>query len=362
LVLILNALAIIQQNQLQKQLEFKKLAIVHILSSIISLVIAIVTAMSGWGVWSLVAQQISLSSINSFLLILVTKWKPQRLFSLQAFRSLFKFGGFILLSNLFSTLANEIQGLLIGRMFAPSTLGYYNQAYRLEGSAANTVSSVLNQVTYPVMSSLQDNRQKLQSALRKFTQVPAFFCCPIMAFLIVAANPIIVIIYSEKWVDSVPYLQILCIAGVAVCLQGAANQAITAIGKSDVFFRWTIIKRTLTIILSVVGIFLAGMKGLLWFNVIGAWAVYVINGCLVEKYIGYSLYRQFMDILPYMILSSAIGVLTYYLSSFLDINLYLMAGIQLISIVTLYLAFCRILKLESFSFIVGIIKERLIRR
>lgn len=358
-VLILNALSIVQQNQLQKQLEFKKLAIVHILSSILSLVIAIVTAINGGGVWSLVAQQISLGFFNALFVYFAIRWKPIRVFSKQSFQELFKFGGFILLSNLFSTLANEIQGLLVGRAFSSATLGLYNQAFRLEGSAANTVSSVINQVTYPVMASLQDDRQKLQLVLKRFIQIPAFICCPIMAFVIVAAEPIITLIYSEKWVASVPYLQVLCVGGLAACLQSSANQAITAIGRSDVFFRWTIIKRALTIVLCVAGILIAGIYGLLWFSVAGTWAVYVINGCLVSKYIGYPLYRQFFDIAPFILLSVFIGLIAYIGSFFLECSMFMVAFFQLCIIAILYFGLSYIFKVECFYYLLGILKKRL---
>lgn len=361
IVLILNALGIVQQNQLQKQLEFKKLAIVHIASSVLSLAIAIAAALSGWGVWSLVAQQLSLSFFNSLFVFLAQKWKPLWRFSKQSFRELFKFGGFILLSNLFSTLANEIQGLLVGRIFSSSTLGLYNQAFRLQGSAANTVSSVINQVTYPVLASLQDDHKRLLAALKRFVQIPAFICCPIMAFLIVAAEPIIVVVYSNKWVACAPYLQILCVGGLAACLQSSASQAITAIGRSDVFFRWTIIKRVMTILLCVVGILIGGMSGLLWFSVIGAWGVYIINGSLVSKYIGYSLYQQFVDILPFILLSLITGVFAFFVGRLLHYPMLLTAIIQLFIIFILYAGFSYLLKVESLFYLITLIKARIRR-
>lgn len=358
-ILILNAFSIVQQNQLQKRLEFKKLAIVNIVASVLSLIIAILSALAGWGVWSLVAQQISLSAFTAVFVYLATRWNPLRVFSKKSFKELFKFGGFMLLSNLFSTVANEIQGLLVGRSFSSATLGLYNQSFRLETSAATTVSSVINQVTYPVLASLQDDRNKLKSALKRFVQMPAFICCPIMAFFIVTAKPIIIFIYSEKWVDSVSYLQILCLAGLAVCLQGSANQAITAIGKSDVYFRWTIIKRTLTIILCVIGIWLAGMNGLLWFSVAGTWLVYVINGCLVSKYIGYTLLRQFIDILPFIILATVLGLIAYFVGSFLNLHIYAVAVIQFVLIFSLYIGISYLFKLDCFTFALSIIKDRI---
>ena len=179
-VLFFNALSIIQQNQLKKQLQFKKLSIVYITSALLSLAIAIFAAYRGWGVWSLVAQQISISVLHAVLFWAVSHWRPIRVFSWKSFKELFSFGGFMLLSHLFSTLSNEIQGLLVGKMFNPATLGLYNQAYRLEGSAATATSSIIDQVTYPVLASVQDNKDAFVSALKRFIQIPAYVCCWVM--------------------------------------------------------------------------------------------------------------------------------------------------------------------------------------
>lgn len=362
LVLILNSLSIIQQNRLKKQLEFKKLAIVYILTATISLVIAIITALIGWGVWSLVVQQLSMSALNAVFFYVVSRWKPTWAFSIKSFKELFRFGGFMLLSNLFSSLSSEIHSLLVGRLFKADTLGLLNQARRLEGTAATTASSIIDQVTFPVMASLQDNPEKLKGALKKFIQIPAFFCAPIMTFLIVAAKPIIILIFSEKWAACIPYFQVLCVAGLAVCLQSAANYAIAAIGKSNVFFKWTIIKRTLTILLCVVGVLIAGIYGLLWCDVIGTWAVFFINGYLVSKHIGYSLANQVKDILPSTLLSVFIGTVVYFVTIKLQLNMYIVAMIQMILIGSLYLLLSYLFKIETISFVTQLIKERIPRK
>lgn len=357
-ILIFNAFSIIQQNQLKKQLQFKKLAIVNVCSAVVSLILAVIAALNGWGVWSLVVQQISLSLLNAVFFFFATRWVPLRVFSMESFKELFKFGGFMLLSHLFSTLSNEIQGLLVGRMFTPATLGLYSQAYRLEGSAATAASSIIDQVTYPVMASLQDDKQKLISALKRFIQIPAFICSPIMMILIVVAKPLIILLYSEKWVECVPYFQILCTAGLAVCLQGSANNAIAAIGKSRILFRWTIIKRLLTIILCVVGILMAGMYGLLWSCVLGAWAVFFINAYLVEKHIGYTLIKQVLDIAPYAVLAIVIGVMDSVIGNCFELNMYVMALIQVVVGLSLYLGVSYIMKFDSFIYILQTLKER----
>ena len=357
-VLFFNALSIIQQNQLKKQLQFKKLSIVYITSASLSLVIAIVAAYHGWGVWSLVAQQISISVLHAILFWIVSKWRPIRVFSWRSFKELFKFGGFMLLSHLFSTLSNEIQGLLVGKMFSPATLGLYNQAYRLEGSAATATSSIIDQVTYPVLASVQDNKKAFIGALKRFIQIPAYVCSLVMMVLIVVAKPLIILLYSAKWVDCVPYFQILCTAGLAVCLQGSANNSIAAIGKSNVFFVWTIIKRSLTIVLCIVGIFVAGMDGLLWSCVAGAWSVYFINAYLVHKHVGYNFFKQVLDILPSILIAVAIGVSAYYLGTLFDINMYVKALLQAVFCTISYFFVSWLLHLDAFNYLLDAVLKR----
>lgn len=359
IVLFFNALSIIQQNQLRKQLQFKKISIVYIASASISLVIAIILVYHGWGVWSLVVQQIVISVFHAVLFWIMGHWRPLWTFSLGSFKELFNFGGFMLLSNLFGTFSNEIQGLLVGRMFNPATLGLYNQAYRLEGSAATATSSIIDQVTYPVLAQLQDDKQALQSALKRFIQIPAYVCSLMMMILIVIAEPLIVLLYSDKWIDCVPYFQILCTAGLAVCLQGSANNSIAAIGKSRKFFSWTIIKRSLTIILCVIGIFMAGMDGLLWSCVVGAWSVYLINGYLVAKDVGYPLHKQIFDILPSILLAVFIGLVAYFGGRISHLGMYPTAVAQVLFCVAMYWFLSWLLRLDAYIHLTNMFMAKL---
>ena len=358
-VIFFNALSIIQQNTLKKQLRFKELSIVYITSALVSLIVAIVLAYRGWGVWSLVAQQIIISVMHAVLFWIIGRWHPLGVFSWKSFKELFGFGGYMLLSNLFGTFSNEIQGLLVGRMFNPATLGLYNQAYRLEGSASTAASSIIDQVTYPVLSQLQDDKKALQAALKRFIQIPAYLCSLVMTVLIVVAKPLIILLYSEKWIDCVPLFQILCTAGLAVCLQGSANYSIAAIGKSKVYFTWTIIKRSITIVLCVLGILLAGMKGLLWSCVAGAWSVYFINGYLVAKYIGYPMRKQILDILPSLLLAVIVGFFAYWGGGLLLLGKYSVAIIQVIFCLFAYFMLSALFRLDAYKYLYGFIMGKI---
>ena len=356
-VLFFNALSIIQQNQLRKKLLFKKLALVNITSAIVSLGVTIYLAYKGWGIWALVAQQIALSAVNALLFWIVGHWTPDRVFSLKSFKELFRFGIYMLLSSLFGTLSNEIQGLLVGRMFNPATMGLYTQAYRLEGSAATATSSIIDQVTYPILASYQDDRSSFISALKRFIQIPAYVCSLVMMMMIVVAKPLIILLYSVKWVDCVPYFQILCTAGLAVCLQGSANNAIAAIGKSKVFFSWTIIKRTLTIVLCVVGIMIGGMYGLLWGCVAGAWSVYLINTYLVARHIGYGFLKQITDIMPFIAMAISIGLLVHWVGNLIPLNMYCVAIMQILLCITLYIILSVFFHIESYYYLLETLKK-----
>lgn len=359
IVLFFNALSIVQQNQLKKQLQFKKLSIVYIFSAIISLVVALVTAYNGWGIWSLVVQNISISIIHAILFWIANKWRPLFVFSWKSFKELFSFGGFMLVSSLFSTFSNEIQGLLVGRMFNPAILGFYNQAYRLEGSAATATSSIIDQVTYPVLASLQDDNTQLINALKRFIQIPAYICSLVMMILIVVAKPLIILLYSDKWIDCVPYFQILCVAGLAVCLQGSAHNVIAAIGKSKVLLTWTIIKRSMTIILCLIGILVAGMDGLLWSCVLGSWSVYFINAYLVDKHVGYSFWKQIWLIVPSSFIAISIGLLVYYIGTLLSFGMYTTALIQVALCIILYFMISYMFKLQAFEYVYNIVLNKL---
>lgn len=345
-VLIVNALSIIQQNQLRKQFKFKRLAMVTVISATLSAGIAIILAYMGWGVWALVAQQLMLSGFTTILLWILNKWYPLLIFSKESFKQLFGFGGFILGSNLINTLCNEIQGLLIGRFFSPATLGYYTQAYKLEQVTSKSLSSVIDQVTFPILTEYQNDNNALKNMFKKLSSAIAFVTAPIMLIMILIARPAIVFLYSDKWLPSVHYFQILCIAGIAVCLQNISYQAVASKGKSKDLFVWTIIKRIIGIVIIVLGMLLWEMDGLIWGVTIAAWFLLGTNLYLVSKHINYSLIQQLRDIFPILTLAIFVFIVTYCVNTILPFDIYANAFYCIIIYVLLYLGIAYTLKIS----------------
>ena len=305
LVLIFNALRLIQTNQLRKRLQFRLLAITNIVAAVVSVLVAIVMAFMGFGVWSLVAQQLVLAAVNALLVCAVGKWKPSFVFSFASFRELFNFGFFILLSNLVNTFCNNVQGLLIGRMYNPATMGFYSQARKLEEVVSNSLSQVVDQVAYPVLAEAQHDKTYMQVILKKLITSLAFVVFPLMLVMALAARPLIVLVYSAKWLPAVPYFQILCVAGMASCLQGINYYAVAAVGKSGSLFNWTLVKRGFGLLFLLGGLYCWGVEGLLCGMVMASTFIYLVNAWLVQKHVGYRVLTQLRDLGPVTLLSVA---------------------------------------------------------
>ena len=350
-ILIINALNIIQSNQLRKRLNFRKLAVINIISQLVGVCVAIVTAWHGWGVWALVAQQIVASSMTSILLWTLNRWLPDLIFSMESFKQLFGFGSFILCSNLINTFCNNVQGLLIGRFFTPATMGYYSQAHKLESVASHSLTNIVEQVSYPILSKLQSDNEAMKKAIYKLTSTLIYASFPMMAILILVAEPIILLVYGEKWLPATEYFQILCISGMSVVFHGVHYYAVASKGKSRDLFVGTLIKRSLALIVVLIGMYIWGVEGLLWGYSIGAWINSYVNMYLVSKHIRYSVIQQFIDILPIFLLTLIVFVVVYTLSGIIKCNIYIGALINISIYLLLYITISIIFRLDAFIYI-----------
>ena len=359
LVLFIYALNIIQRNQLKKKLNFKLLSIVSVSTSIIALSITILMAYKGFGVWALVAQNLIVAAIPSIVFWFYVKWRPIWIFSLQSFKELFGFGVYMFLTHLVNNFSSKIQGLLIGKIYSPATMGYFSKAMGTENLASHSISNVMTQVTYPLYAEVQGDETAMVNMIKRLTSSIAYLTFPLMFVLLLTAKPLFVLLYSDRWIQSVPYFQILCVAGIAVCLQAVNLQTIPAVGKSKAMFVWTLIKRAVGLSVIVGGLFLYGMKGLLFGSVFNSWFSYFVNICLVSKYIGYKWTRQLLDLFPILLVSLFAGVVSYCTGYLLQLNMYLDGIVKVLVYVTIYLLWSFVAKPQSYQYLVSIIEPRL---
>lgn len=357
-ILFIYAFNIVQRNQLQKQLKFKSLSIITLISATIALGVTIVLAYKGFGVWALVTQHILVALIPAIAFWFFVKWRPILVFSWKSFKELFSFGLFMFLIQIINQFSVQLQGLLIGRFYNASTMGYYSKALRTESLASHSISSVMNQVTFPVYAEIQDNKQALANVIKRVTMTLSYFSFPLLFLLLLLAKPLFVILYSERWLPSVPYFQALLIAGLASCLQSVNLQSISAIGKSKLNFIWTVIKRAIGIGAVILGLLFFGMKGLLAGVIFNFWFSYFINICLVSKHIGYKWYQQIKDLLPVAIVSFVIAAICYLVGNLLHLEMYADGGVKLLIYLILYLGWSFIFKPEAFRYFINSIPSK----
>lgn len=329
LLLITNAMSIIQTNRLRKQLALDKLAIANLSAYAIAGSFAVAAAHSGYGVWSLVILQLSFSTLLAVILWIVTRWTPAPVISRDSLRELFSFGGYLLAATLLQEICKNMQALVIGKRFSATTLGLYSQASKLDKISSYTLPNILVQVMYPVYASVQDDNDRLSAMLRANTRVISFAIFPLMAILILIAAPLVVFLWGDDWVPCAPYFQVMCVGGLSICLQNVNFYAVAAKGKSHTLFNWSFYKWGFLLLTIFVGM-LFGIYGILWGLVLSNFNIYFVNAFLAARHTGYTISSQMRDILPILLLAAACMGAVYLLQMLMPLHFILTAFVYLI--------------------------------
>lgn len=360
-VLLIQSFSIVQYTQLQKQMNFKALAIRNMAAALAGTLIAIPLALRGLGAWSLVASAILASIVNVLLLWKMSSWRPAWEFSFSSLKNLFSFGGLMLLSSLAETLYTNLQGLIIGKRFSAGDLGYFSQAKKLEEIPVTGLSSIVNDVTFPAFASIQDDPDRLLAGVRKSTKALSFLNFPMMILLIIIAKPLICLLYGSKWEPSAPYFQILCISGLIYTINTLNTNVIKSLGKGKIYFGIQITKRVIGIALILAGMRF-GIYGLLWAVAIVSYISFIINSLVNKKLITYGPFKQLWDVSFCLLASLVTGALIYGLGLVLPCHPYLTMTIQITLYVILYLLAAKLLKMEELDTYSSILSNILHRK
>lgn len=346
--LIIQAFSMVQSSQLQKQLRFKELSVRNIVAALVGAVVAIIMALLDFGVWSLVASQIVTSLAGVLLLWKMSSWRPTWEFSMQSLKELFAFGGLMALSSLVETVYTNLQSLIIGRLYSPDDLGYYNQAKKLEAMPTDSLSQIVNQVSFPVFAALQDDKERLLVGVRKNIKAITYLNFPMMALMIVIAHPIITFLYGKNWEPSVPYFQILCISSMVYTLNTLNTNVIKSLGKSKIYFFVQLAKRLIGIGLIFFGVQF-GIMGLLWGVTSVGYICVIINAIVNKRLINYGIWAQIKDVGLCYLLAALLAVAVYYLGTLIPVHEYILMFIQAAIYAGLYWLFSVILKLDGYQ-------------
>ncbi len=360
IILLIDSLGIVQNNILIKEINFKKIARIKITAAFVSCLVAILFAYKGFGVWSLIIQYVLNSTVRSLLLWISTNWRPTIYFSKSSFKELFGFGSKILTARFISELYIHMQALVIGKVFTSADLGFYTQAKQLQQIPVQSLSTIVNNVTFPVYSGLQDDIEKLRKGVRKSLKTVVFINFPLMVLLTVIAKPLFVFLYTEKWLPSVPYFQILCLGfGMLLIVHSVNLSVIKSVGRSDWVLKLEIVKKIIGIILIVLGIKYYGIIGILIALSVNSYLEFFLNGHYTSKAINYSIKMQLKDIMPTFFLSIMVGIITYFISWIIEINVLILDVLfNTFIYIVIYLLVSKIFKFDSLDSIYLILKEK----
>jgi len=308
--LVINALTLVQQTQLNKNINFKLQTRISVVSSLVSGAISISMAFMGYGVWSLVAKTLSGAFVSSLLLWWWRDWKPSLIFSWDSFREMFAFGSRLLMSGLLHTLYKNIYNLVIGKYFSAAELGFYTQAQTFQKLPSQHLSGVIQRVSYPVLATLQDDIPRLRAAYRKVIQNTMLITFVLMLGMAAVAEPLLITFVGEQWRPSIVYLQLLCFVGMLYPLHAINLNMLQVQGRSDLFLRLEVLKKVLAVPVIVIGV-LFGIKVMIVGMFVNTLIGYYLNAYWSGEFIGYSMAQQIKDILPSFALAASMALAVY---------------------------------------------------
>lgn len=358
ITLFFGALNSIQNAVVARKLQFKKLFFSSTGAILVSGTVGIFMAYTGYGVWALVGQQISNQLFGTLILWFTVKWRPHLLFSLKRVKALFSFGWKLLVSGLIDTVYRELRSLIIGKMYNPAMLGFYNRGQQFPSLFVSNINGSIQSVMLPVLASHQDNRPRVKEMMRRAIVTSSFIIFPMMVGLAVTAEPLVKLLLTDKWLPCVPFLQIFCASYALMPIHTANLQAINALGRSDIFLKLEIIKKIIGLSILAVTVFY-GIYAIALGMVLSGIISSFINAYPNKDLLNYSYKEQWSDIYPSLLLSLVMGAVVYSFK-WLGLSLLVTLIIQICVGVVLYVAMAWLFKLECFTYLMSTLQNALV--
>lgn len=325
--MVIGALAIVQRTRLTKRIDFKSQMKITMIASVISGLIGIVMAMTGFGVWSLVAQQLSSRLLKTILLWFVNKWMPKLRFSMKSFHELFGFGWKMMLSGILDTVWKELYQVVVGKFYSPATLGQYTRSKHFSTLFSSNLTKVIQRVTYPVLSNIQDDKPRMIAAYKRIIKTTMFITAISMFFLGAISEPLLYCLIGPKWHDAAVYLPLICISGSTYPLHAINLNMLQVQGRSDLFLGLEVIKKIIALGPLFIGAFI-GIIPMLYASIVTSIIAYFLNSYYSGKFLGYSSWMQIKDIAPSYSVAILIALSVYFLK-FLPITNWIILPMQL---------------------------------
>ena len=353
LTIVISGVKGVQQSYVSRNMLFKRFFYATLGGTIFSAFLGIAMAYAGFGVWAIVAQQLSNTAIDTLILWITVKWRPKLMFSWERLKGLLGFGWKLLCSALLDTGYNNLRNLLIGKIYSSSDLAFYNQGDKFPKLIVSNINTSIDSVLLPAMSNEQDSRDRVKSMTRRSIMVSCYIMAPLMIGLACCASNIVTVVLTEKWLPCVFFLQIFCITYMFYPIHTANLSAINALGRSDLFLKLEIWKKVVGLVLLFSTIFIS-VKAMAYSLIISTLTSMIINSWPNKKLLNYSFLEQIKDILPSIILAIGMGAVVY-LIGYLPLPTLPLLLTQVICGGVIYLFGSSLLKLEPYVYVKEIV-------
>lgn len=360
ITLFFGAFNSIQNALVSRNMQFKMLFYSSLGAILMSGIVGIVLAYLGLGVWALVAQQLTNQFMITVIMWFTVKWRPKLIFSFKRVKGLFSYGWKLLVSSLIDNLYMNLQSLIIGKIYNPSMLGFYNRGDQFPKVIVSNINGSIQSVMLPVLASEQDNRKRVKNMVRRSIVTSSFVLFPMMCGLAVTAEPLVKILLTNKWLPCVPFLQIFCASYALWPIHTANLQAINALGRSDIFLKLEVIKKIIGLTILVISIHF-GIYAIAVGTLISGIISTFINAYPNLKLLNYSYKEQIKDIMPSLLLSLIMGAVVYNFK-WLHMLSWLTLIIQICLGIIIYIIMAKVFKLECYEYLLGTFKDIYRRR
>lgn len=345
--MIVGSLSMVQQTRLTKRIDFKTQTKITLSASIISGVVGIIMAILGCGVWSLVVQGLVSNFIRTILLWLFNHWTPKLFFSKNSFNELFGFGWKLTLSMVLDSVWKELYQIVVGKFYSPATLGQYTRADQFSKLFSINLTNVVQRVTYPVLSEIQDDKERMIAAYRRIIKVTMFVSAVTMFALGAVSESLIYCLIGPKWHEATVFLPLICVAGSMYPLHSINLNMLQVQGRSDLFLLLEILRKIVAIGPIVVGIYV-GIMPMLYVNIGVALIYYFLNSYYSGKLLGYSSWMQLKDVLPSYGVAMVVAISVWFLK-YLPLSNWIILPIQIFVGTFSFFMVCIILKNEEYK-------------
>lgn len=354
LTIIVSGIKNVQQAYVSRKMIFKKFFYATLAGTIVAAVTGILMAYCGLGVWALVGQNLMNLCVDTIFLWITVGWKPQFVFSWRRLKGLYSYGWKMLVSSLLHTIYVDIRQLIIGKLYSSADLALYNKGKLFPGLIVTNINNSINSVLFPAMSDVQEDREMVKKMTRMSIRVSGYVMWPMMLGLVVIAEPLVLLLLTERWRGCIPFLKIFCITNAFSPIQTANLNAIKAMGHSDLYLRMEIIKKTVGIIILLL-VMRHGVMVIAYSLLVYSLFSQVINAWPNRKLLGYSYLDQLRDIMPFIMLSFVMCIPVFFIGR-MNLPKAVILILQVIVGAIVYLGESIILKLDTYYFVLEQVK------